>query len=285
MHTLLDSVREGFFMNRDKVTVLTLKKMKDAQEKITMLTAYDYPMARLLDQSGIDILLVGDSLGMAFAGDANTLSVTMDQMLYHTSIVAKATQRAMVVGDMPFMSYQLSPEQAAENAGKFIAQGKAGAVKLEGGCEFLPQIRAILRCGIPVMGHLGLTPQSVHKLGGYKVQGGREEEARKILEDAQAMEAAGIFSLVLECIPADLAEEITHSLSIPTIGIGAGVHCDGQVLVTHDMLGLFDRFTPKFVKKYLNLSPMLLKAFEEFQEDVREGRFPAEEHSFCRVLR
>ncbi len=264
----------------ERVTTQTIRKMKQDGKKITMLTAYDYSTAAMLDQVGIDILLVGDSLGMVVLGYETTLPVTMDEMLHHTRAVARATNRAMVVGDMPFMSYQVSVEQALENAGKFLKEADAHAVKLEGGVEITDTVKKLVDSGIPVMGHLGLTPQSIHQLGGYGVQGKEDETAKKMIKDAMALEEAGIFSLVLECVPTMLAKEITEKISVPTIGIGAGIYCDGQVLVTHDLLGIFEKFVPKFVKRYVELNKPIKKAVNEFIEEVREGKFPGPEHSF-----
>ena len=263
-----------------KITVPDILQKKRDGEKITMLTAYDYPTASILGGVGIDILLVGDSAAMVVAGEKNSLSATMDHMIYHTHSVANAEPPSLIVGDMPFMSYQISPEQAAENAGRFIAEGGAETVKLEGGAEFVKEIEAITKCGIPVMGHLGLTPQSIHKLGGFKVQGRDEAAAKKLMDDALALEEAGAFAIVLECVPADVAANLTGALSIPTIGIGAGPGCDGQVLVTPDLLGLFDRFTPKFVKRYAHLAPLIEEAVKEYIEEVKTGKFPAKEHVY-----
>jgi len=263
-----------------KVTVVTLQEMKRRGEKITMLTAYDYCTALLMDQSEIDVLLVGDSLGMVVMGDENTLSVTMDQMIHHTLAVARGTKRALVVGDMPFMSYQVSPEQAAQNAGRFIKEGKAAAVKLEGGADFVPHIKAILWCGIPVMGHLGLTPQSIHQFGGHKVQARTEEAANKLVAEAKMLEEAGVFSIVLEAVPAEVGTKVSKELAIPTIGIGAGPGCDGQVLVFNDLVGLFERFVPKFVKRYAELAPVMRKAFMEYRDEVKSGKFPGPEHVY-----
>lgn len=263
-----------------KVTVPDILQKKRDGEKITMLTAYDYPTASILGDAGIDILLVGDSAAMVVAGEKNSLAATMDHMIYHTQSVANAEPLSLIVGDMPFMSYQISPQQAAENAGRFAAEGGAETVKLEGGAEFVREIEAIIKCGIPVMGHLGLTPQSIHKLGGFKVQGRDEAAAKKLMDDALALEEAGAFAIVLECVPADVAANLTEALSIPTIGIGAGPGCDGQVLVTSDLLGLFDRFTPKFVKRYANLAPLIEEAVKEYIEEVKTGKFPAKEHVY-----
>ena len=264
----------------EKVTTQSIKKMKQDGEKVTMLTAYDYSTAALLDQVGIDILLVGDSLGMVVLGYETTLPVTMEEMLHHTRAVSRATKRAMVVGDMPFMSYQVSTEQALKNAGRFLKEADAHAVKLEGGIEIADTVKKLVDSGIPVMGHLGLTPQSIHQLGGYGVQGKEDKAARKMINDAIALEQAGVFSLVLECVPTALAKDITEKVSVPTIGIGAGVYCDGQVLVTHDLLGIFEKFVPKFVKKYVELNKPIKKAVSEFIEEVKKGKFPGPEHSF-----
>jgi len=264
----------------DKITVPHILKMKQRGEKITCLTAYDYSFARILDQAGVEILLVGDSLGCVVQGGHNTLAVTMDEMIYHTRLVVRGRKRALVIGDMPFMSYQASTEQALNNAGRFVKEAGAEAVKLEGGVAVRDAIETIVRAGIPVMGHIGLTPQSVHQFGGYKVQGREKNRREMVLRDAAAAEEAGAFSVVLEGMPLDLAQEITERLTIPTIGIGAGAHCDGQVLVIHDMLGLFDDFTPKFVKRYADVKSVMTGAVKEFIGEVKERKFPAEEQSF-----
>lgn len=264
----------------EKITVPDILKMKQRGEVITCLTAYDYSFARILDEVGVEMLLVGDSLGCVVQGSDNTLAVTMDQMVYHTRLVSSGRKCALVVGDMPFMSYQVSREQALRNAGRFLQEGGAEAVKLEGGVSVRETIGAIVDAGIPVMGHIGLTPQSVHRFGGYKIQGREKQRREALLRDALAVEEAGAFSVVLEGMPRELAREITDRLAIPTIGIGAGVHCDGQVLVLHDMLGLFDDFTPKFVKRYANLKASVTGAVKEFIGEVKDRRFPAEEHSF-----
>lgn len=263
-----------------KVTVPEIGKMKQAGKKITSLTAYDYSFAKILDEAGIDILLVGDSLGSVIQGQESTLPVTLDEMVYHTRAVVRGRKRALVVADMPFLSFQVSVEEAKRNAGRFLQEGGAEAVKLEGGVVVLQTIQAIVRMGVPVMGHVGLTPQWIHRFGGYRVQGKEKAEREAVLKDALAVEEAGAFSVVLEGIPADLAREITQRLSIPTIGIGAGVNCDGQVLVVHDMLGLFDVYTPKFVKKYADLKTVMAKAVKNFIAEVREKKFPDEKHSF-----
>lgn len=256
-----------------------LKKKKDGK-KITMLTAYDYPFARILDESGLDAILVGDSLGMVVQGLENTLPVTMDEMIYHTNMVARAAKNSMIIGDMPFMSYQTSLEDAKGNAGRFLKEAGAAAVKIEGGGEVLEHIKAITRSDIPVMAHMGLTPQSIHRMGGYKVQGKTAEAAKKLLEEAHAVEDAGAFSLLLEAMPMNLAKKITEELSIPTIGIGAGPYCDGQVLVLHDVIGLFERFVPKFVKQYANLKKDIAIAVKHYKDDVEKGLFPSDSESF-----
>ena len=264
----------------DKITVPHILKMKQRGERITCLTAYDYSFARILDEAGVEMLLVGDSLGCVIQGGANTLAVTMDEMIYHTRLVARGCKRALVIGDMPFMSYQTGKEDALRNAGRFFKEAGAAAIKLEGGVAVQESIRAIVAAGMPVMGHIGLTPQSVHQFGGYKVQGREKERREAVLRDAAAVEEAGAFAVVLEGMPQDLAGEITERLAIPTIGIGAGVECDGQVLVIHDMLGLFDDFVPKFVKRYADVKQTMLGAVKEFVGEVKERKFPAEEHSF-----
>jgi 3-methyl-2-oxobutanoate hydroxymethyltransferase len=256
-----------------------LKKKKEGK-KITMLTAYDFPFAQIVDEAGIDVILVGDSVGMVVQGLKNTLPVTMDEMIYHTKMVSRAVKKAMVIGDMPFMSYQASIEEAVRNAGRFLKEAGASAVKLEGGTEVAEHIRAMTKSDIPVQAHIGLTPQSIHRMGGYKVQGKTEESAKRLIEEAHIVEDAGAFSLLLEAIPIELAKKITMELSIPTIGIGAGPHCDGQVLVLHDVIGLFERFVPKFVKQYVNLKEEVLKAIKTYKEEVEKGIFPSEEQSF-----
>jgi len=245
-----------------------------------MLTAYDYPTALLVDRAGIDMILVGDSLAMVVLGHKDTLAVGMDEMIHHTKAVTRAVKHAIVIGDMPFMSYQASIEQAVINAGRFLKEAGAQAVKLEGGAKVLPQIKAIIDAGIPVQGHLGLTPQSAAQLGGFKVQAKTAEAAKKLLDDALQLADAGCFSIVLEAIPAEIAEIITEKCPVPTIGIGAGKECDGQVLVFHDMVGLFDRFIPKFVKQYVNISKIIEQAIREFKEEVEKAKFPSKEHSF-----
>ncbi len=266
-------------LNRKKITTLSVRQKKDLGEPITMLTAYDYPTASAMDQAGIDIILVGDSLGMVVLGYPNTLPVTMEEMLHHCRAVARGTQYALLTGDMPFMSYQVSVEDAVRNAGRFLQEAGMDAVKLEGGRERVDAIRAIISSGIPVMGHLGLTPQSVHQLGGFRPQGRETSAARRLLEDALLLQEAGCFSLVLESIPARLGTFISQKLEIPTIGIGAGPGCDGQVLVTPDLLGTFQRFTPKFVKKYADLHSEMITAFERYKDEVETKVFPAHEHT------
>ncbi|MGB2599708.1 MAG: 3-methyl-2-oxobutanoate hydroxymethyltransferase [Candidatus Omnitrophota bacterium] len=267
-------------MADEKFTVLDFKRKKEAGEKITMLTAYDYPIARIIDRAGIDAILVGDSVGMVMLGYSNTVSVTMDEMIYHSKAVRKGTERAFLIGDMPFMSYQACNEDAVRNAGRFVQEAGCEAVKLEGGREIAPRIEAIISAGIPVLGHIGLTPQSASKLGGYKVQGRDSDSAAALVEDALSLEKAGCFAVILECVPGELAEKITRKLSVPTIGIGAGVSCDGQVLVTYDAIGYFDKFTPKFVKKYADVSKTIGEAISAFKREAESGVFPDDEHSF-----
>jgi 3-methyl-2-oxobutanoate hydroxymethyltransferase len=244
--------------------------------RLTMLTAYDYTMARILDTAGVDGILVGDSLGMVIQGHPNSLPVTLDEIIYHTRCVARGVKRSLLVADLPFMSYQVSAEQALANAGRLVKEGGAHAVKLEGGVRSAPSIAAVVKADIPVMGHIGLTPQSINRFGGFRVQ--REEE--KLIADAQAIEQAGAFALVVECVPAKLAQKISLNVRIPTIGIGAGAGCDGQILVTHDMLGLFDDIRPKFVKQYADMGQEMVQAVEIYCREVREGTFPTDEHSF-----
>lgn len=264
---------------RKKVTTLTFRQKKQRGEPITMLTAYDYPTAIAMEKAGVDSILVGDSLAMVVLGYENTLPVTMEEMLHHCRAVSRGAKTALLIGDMPFMSYQISVEEATRNAGRFLQQGGMDAVKLEGGRERADAIRSITGAGIPVMGHLGLTPQSVHQLGGFRAQGKTASAAKRLVEDAVILEDAGCFSIVLESVPARLAEMISNRISIPTIGIGAGAGCDGQVLVTHDLLGLFDRFTPKFVKKYADFHTEMQRAFADYIEDVETKRFPSQEHT------
>jgi len=264
---------------RKKITLHSLLAKKQAGEVITMLTAYDYPTALVMDQVGIDIILVGDSLGMVILGYSNTLPVTMEDMLHHSRAVSRGAQSALLVGDMPFMSYQASVSEAVHNAGRFLQEAGMDGIKLEGGRERLEAIQAIRSAGIPVMGHIGLTPQSVHQLGGFRPQGRDASTAQCLYEDAMLLQEVGCFSLVLESVPASLAKLISERLDIPTIGIGAGVGCDGQVLVSHDLLGLFDRFTPRFVKKYADFHEEMRRAFESYKTDVENRNFPAQEHS------
>jgi 3-methyl-2-oxobutanoate hydroxymethyltransferase len=261
-------------------TILDIQRMKAEGDKICVLTAYDYPLARLLDRCGIDIILVGDSVGPVVAGYDNTLPVTMDEMIYHTRAVVRGNAGALVVADMPFLSYQTDLVEARRNAGRLLKEGGAQAVKLEGGEHIATTIRAIVDMDIPVVGHIGLTPQSIHRMGGYRVQGRQEEQARQLLADARAVQEAGAFALVLEGIPATLAAQITAESVIPTIGIGAGVHCDGQVLVLHDILGLCEKYSPKFVKQYADAAALISGAVEDYIREVKAGVFPGEEHSF-----
>lgn len=263
-----------------KNTVSTISEQKEKGDKITMLTAYDFSTAKLEDEAGVNTILVGDSLGMVMLGYENTLSVTMEDMIHHTRAVAKGAKNALVVADMPFMSYQTSVYDAVKNAGRLIKEGHAHAVKLEGGAAVAEQIRAIVNAQIPVVAHLGLTPQSVNAFGGFKVQGKTAEKAKQLIEDAKLIEEAGAFAVVLECVPAKLAEKISKTISIPTIGIGAGAGCDGQVLVYQDMLGMFGGFTPKFVKKFTDVGEIMKNAFKEYINEVKSGEFPKEEHSF-----
>ncbi|TEU08699.1 MAG: 3-methyl-2-oxobutanoate hydroxymethyltransferase [Anaerolineales bacterium] len=263
-----------------RVTINRIKGMKSKGEKITMVTAYDYSTAKIVDQVGIPLILVGDSLGMVILGYETTIPVTMDDMLHHTKAVVRGTKRAMVIGDMPFMTYQISIEDALRNAARFIQEGGAQAVKLEGGVTVAERVRRVVECGIPVMGHIGLTPQSVHQLGGFRVQGKTSEAATSLLEDATALEEAGAFGIVLETVPAPLAALITQRVSIPTIGIGAGVGCDGQVQVINDILGSFTDFVPKHAKQYARLSDIIQSALAEYYDEVRAGRFPTDQHSF-----
>lgn len=263
-----------------KITVKDFREMKGGNHAISMLTAYDASMAALLDQAGVDALLVGDSLGMVVLGYDSTVPVTMEQMLHHAGAVSRGTRRALVVGDMPFGSYQVSVEQTVANGVQFLKEAGCDCIKLEGGEEVCAGVRALVRAGVPVMGHLGLTPQTAGQLGGFKVQGRGLSAARKLIADARALETAGAFALVLECVPSPLAEVMTEAVTIPTIGIGAGAGCDGQVLVTHDMLGLFEKFTPGFVKKYLNLAPDITEAVQSFIQEIDSKEFPAAEHTF-----
>jgi len=267
-------------MDRKKVTIADLFQKKDKGEKITMMTAYDYPTARLVDEAGIDTVLVGDSLGMVVLGYDSTVPVTMDEMIHHCKAVTRGTKGAFVIGDMPFMSYQVNVEKAIDNAGRFIKESGCDCVKLEGGSEVAEVVRCIVKAGIPVCAHIGLTPQTATMLSGFKVQGKDAEGARILMESAKELEKAGAIMIVMECIPDLPAAKITQELKLPTIGIGAGKDCDGQVLVYHDLVGLFDRFTPKFVKRYINLSPEIKEALVQFKTDVEKGTFPGPEHTF-----
>ncbi len=263
-----------------KINIRNIRKFKKAGIKISVLTAYDYPSALILDEAGVEMVLVGDTLNTVFCGAENNLSATMEQMIYHTKIVKRGLNRAMLIGDMPFMSFQADIGEAVGNAGRFLKEGGADCVKIEGGLEITPTIRKIIQAGIPVMGHIGLTPQSIHRFGGYIVRGRKPEVRRYLLESAKALEDAGCFAMVLESIPADLGKEITESVSIPTIGIGAGNSCDGQVLVLYDMLGLFPNFEAKYVRKYENLSKRIHEAVSKYIEDIRNGDFPSDEESY-----
>jgi 3-methyl-2-oxobutanoate hydroxymethyltransferase len=263
-----------------RMTLQNLLKKKREGKKIVMLTAYDFPFAKMVDEAGVDAILVGDSLAMVVQGLDNTLPVTVDEMVYHTKIVSRAAKNAMVIADMPYLSYQVSLDEAVRNAGRFLKEADAQAVKVEGGREIEDVVRALTRAEIPVMAHIGLTPQALHKMGGFKVQGKTEEAAQTLIEDSKILEDAGAFSIILEAMPADVAGRISAGLAIPTIGIGAGPQCDGQVLVIHDMLGLFDRFLPKFAKKYANLIEEASKAIRQYKDEVEKGEFPGREHSF-----
>lgn len=263
-----------------KNTVLTFKAAKERGEKLSMLTAYDYSTAKLIDEAGVNSILVGDSLGNVILGYEDTISVTMEDMIHHSAAVACGAKNALVICDMPFMSYQTSVYDAVVNAGRLMKEGRAGAVKLEGGREVCPQIKAIVEAGIPVCAHLGLTPQSIHAFGGFKVQGKTEAAAKKLIEDAAEVEKAGAFAVVLECVPAKIAEIVTKEISVPTIGIGAGNVCDGQVLVYQDMLGMFSDFTPKFVKRFADIGTVMKEAFAAYDREVKAGTFPAMEHEY-----
>lgn len=266
-------------MNQEKHTVRTIQAMRDKGETITMLTAYDYPTALGVDRAGIDSILVGDSLGMVVLGYENTLPVTMEDMLHHCRAVSRGAKYALLIGDMPFMSYQSSVDKAVENAGRFLQEAGMDAVKLEGGRERAEAIQQMVLAGIPVMGHIGLTPQSIQTLGGFRSQGRSALAAKRLVEDAQILDEAGVFGIVLEAVPAQLAELISERIAAPTIGIGAGVGCDGQVLVTHDLIGQFDRFTPKFVKQYANIHDIMQESFTAYKEEVESKQFPSDEHS------
>ena len=263
-----------------KINVQTLLKKKSERQKITMLTAYDYPFARMVDEAGIDIVLVGDSLAMVVQGHENTLPVTMDEMVYHTKMAKRGVTDALLVGDMPFMSYQAGLSDALKNAGRFLKEGGAEAVKIEGGLEVLPVVQALSSAEIPVMSHIGLTPQAIHRMGGFKIQGRTEEAANRLIEEAKGLEDAGAFAIVLEAVPADLAKRITESVSVPTLGIGAGPYVDGQVLVLYDLLGIFERFLPKFAKRYAHMKEDGIQAIRQFRDEVEKGIFPGADQSF-----
>lgn len=263
-----------------KNTVVTFKQAKEKGEKLTMLTAYDYSTAKLIDEAGINAILVGDSLGMVVLGYEDTLSVTMEDMIHHSAAVSRGIKDTLLITDMPFMSYQTSVYDAVINAGRLMKEGRAGAVKLEGGAEFAEHISAIVKASIPVMGHIGLTPQSVNAFGGFKVQGKTNEAAQKLIDDAKALEKAGVFAIVVECVPAELGKAITEAVNVPVIGIGAGKYCDGQVLVYQDMLAMYDKMKPKFVKAYANIGEQMIEAFKAYDSEVKSGAFPTDEHSF-----
>lgn len=267
-------------MKSDKFTVSSFLKSKQSGEKISMLTAYDYSTAKLIDEAGVDSILVGDSLGMVVLGYENTLQVTVDDIVHHCKAVSRGVKRALVIGDMPFLSYHISPQESVKNAGRIIQEGMAHAVKLEGGRDIIDSVKAIVRAQIPVVGHLGLTPQSVNMLGGFKVQGREEDKAKKMIEDALMLQEAGVFCIVLECVPMQLAQLISEKLDIPTVGIGAGSGCGGQVLVTQDMLGMYTDFTPKFVKQYANMKDDITSAVKGYIDEVKSAEFPGEDHSF-----
>lgn len=267
-------------MTQSKITTAALRDKKTRGERITALTAYDHLFAQLLDQAGVDVLLVGDSVGTVLQGRETTVSVTMDQMVYHTELVSRGVARAFVVGDMPFLSYQVSAEDALRNAGRLLKEGHAEAVKLEGGAPVVATVARLVDAGIPVMGHIGLTPQSIHQFGSYKARGTDDVERHRILDDARSLEQAGAFALVVEKVPADLGRELTNAVRIPVIGIGAGPHCDGQILVTHDMLGLFSRFRPRFVRRYAELGKLIGAAVQSYVQDVQKGAFPSDDESY-----
>ncbi len=267
-------------MGQRKVTIQDIKQAKKDHKKIIMVTAYDYPFGLMADEAGVDIVLVGDSLGMVVMGLDGTIAVTMDQMIHHIQAVVRGCKKALIVGDMPFMSYNTSVREAIINAGRLMKEGGCDVVKLEGGIDFAPTVHAIVKAGIPVQGHIGLTPQTASALGGFKMQGKDAQAAKRIIEDARALEEAGVFSMILEAVPAPLGEIIAQTVSIPVIGIGAGSQVDGQVLVTHDMIGLFDKFVPKFVKQYALVRPTIIDALKTFKEEVTTESFPAPEHSF-----
>ncbi|GDY02018.1 3-methyl-2-oxobutanoate hydroxymethyltransferase [Planctomycetota bacterium] len=267
-------------MTRQKITTAALREMKLQRERIVALTAYDHLVAQLLDQAGTDVVLVGDSVATVMQGRNATVAVTMDQMVYHCELASRAVQRAFLIADMPFLSYQVSIEDALRNAGRLLKEGGAEAVKLEGGVAFAPTVARLYAAGIPVMGHVGLTPQSIHQFGSYKARGVEPGEAQQILDDAKSLEQAGAFGLVVEKVPAELGKRITESVQIPVIGIGAGPHCDGQILVTHDMLGMFTRFRPRFVRRYLELARTIGDAIAQYGSDVRKGSFPNSDESY-----
>jgi 3-methyl-2-oxobutanoate hydroxymethyltransferase len=267
-------------MSRKKVTIAELQQKKEQGNRITMLTAYDYCTAYLEDQAGIDTILVGDSLAMVMLGYDSTVPVTMDEMIHHCKAVSRGVKSSFIIGDMPFMSYQVSVEKAVENAGRFMKEAGCDAVKLEGGSDMAPVVKAIVKAGVPVCGHIGLTPQTATMLSGFRVQGKDAEGARQLLKSAKDLEEGGAFMIVFECIPDSLAARITREVRIPTIGIGAGKDCDGQVLVYHDLVGLYERFTPKFVKQYINLSPKIMEALIQYKTEVENGTFPGPEHIF-----
>ena len=267
-------------MERKKITIPDILKKKGEGRKITLLTAYDYPSGRLIDEAGVDIILIGDSLAMTVLGYESTVPITMDEMVHHAKAAKRGVKYALMVGDMPFMTYNIGDKETVRNAGRFIKEGGCGAVKIEGGIEMTGVVKTLVKAGIPVLGHIGLTPQTAVQLGGFKVQGKDAKGAQRLLDSALALEKAGCFAIILECVPDKLAKLITERLAIPTIGIGAGPYCDGQALVTNDMIGLFDRFTPRFVKKYADLWPLLLNAFRRYRDEVEGGKFPTEEHSF-----
>jgi 3-methyl-2-oxobutanoate hydroxymethyltransferase len=267
-------------MKRPKISITDVRKAKTENRKLVMVTAYDYPFGLMADEAGVDIALVGDSLGMVVMGLESTVEVTMEDMIHHIRAVVRGCKGPLVIGDMPFMSYNISIEQAVTNAGRLIKEGGCDAIKLEGGVDFAETVGRIVRAGIPVQGHIGLTPQTATALGGFKMQGKDADAARAIIEDAKALEAAGVFSIIIEAVPAPLGKLVAETVSVPVIGIGAGPDVDGQVLVTHDMVGLFDRFTPKFVKQYTKIRPTIIDAIKAYGEEVTSGRFPTREHSF-----
>lgn len=267
-------------MSNQKVSVLDVQRAKKDGRKLVMMTAYDYPFGLLADEAGVDIVLIGDSLGMVVMGLEGTVEVTMEHMIHHTRAVVRGCKNPLIIGDMPFMSYNISIHNAIRNAGRMMKEGGCDAIKLEGGVDFAPTVEAIVKAGIPVQGHIGLTPQTASALGGFKMQGRDAAAARQIIADARALEKAGVFSMILEAVPAPLGKLVADAVGVPVIGIGAGPDVDGQVLVTYDMIGLFDRFVPKFVKQYANVRPIILDALQAYKKDVQEVKFPAAEHSF-----